>query len=811
MKSAVLCLLLGLPLLADAAPRGVFSVFDGPTQFTDIDTMNEGEFLSASWSDVGATDYELRIGTSFGGNEIQDFVSVGAVTQTTTSVAAVAGTTYYITVRPIFGVTPGTPGTSDGVNAVAVVVPFAAYDGPSAGFDEDVMPAGDPIALSWEDVSGAESYEFAIGSTPGGIEVQDFLNVGLPPGNQHTAAATAVVGTTYYVTVRSIIGGVPTQTATSDGVGVEDIRAVPTSGVAPLTVNFFALRPGTTLYEWDFDFPFSVTPGKPIPRRATTPLFGAGAVDYSSPSSGNASFTYAHPGTYRATLTAHDGSGGINTWDFRIDVLDPPDAPSVATGSDVASGDAPLTVTFTAAVSAEVGAYFWDFNNDGVYDAITELPTLTHTFTAQGTYFVTATVFDAKGVGATSGSTDITVNPPTAGTPPNVTSSGAVGAGFRVGDVVSFTATADAGGTGTITGYHWDFDGNGETDLITTTGSASHRFTSPGMFFGEVFVTDSEGLSSPANGFNLVVDLAHNQPRIWLVEPATGLKVFGNFVSLTAQVVPADQILHVNFFYRPAGGSTWTLINPLPVTPPLTEFGTHWDVTGLAQGAPGFELKAEATFPGPLLVDSLSIPVVVQVDAAAPDLLENSGSPFTKLKVQGVNPNAAAFLGVSRDTTVQLQTGSTSGYDQMRLERRSENPHPVEATLQGLRFVPGHFRSQTFKSGQKLQKPSKITMYVNTDDADLLADGTDLNDSSFQIMRFNEKDLRWEPLYNQTFNVSQKLVKAFAATTGDVGIAVVSRRGSSSSSPSKCGLMGLELLLAGAAAVALARRVRGRR
>jgi len=144
----------------------------------------------------------------------------------------------------------------------------------------------------------------------------------------------------------------------------------------------------------------------------------------------------------------------------------------------------------------------------------------------------------------------------------------------------------------------------------------------------------------------------------------------------------------------------------------------------------------------------------------------------------------------------------------MRLERRSENPHPVESALQGLRFVPGHFRRKSFASGQKLKKPSKLTMYLNTGGSDILADGTDLNNATFRIMKFNEKDLRWEPLYNQTFNPTQKVIKAFAAATGDVAIAVVSNRSASSGSSGACGLLGVELFLAGAAAAALARRIR---
>jgi PKD repeat protein len=687
----------------------------------------------------------------------------------------------------------------------APAVPIAVSDGPGA--DLDFIDAGvGVIEANWAAVS-ADEYFWAIGTTPGGQEIQAFTSVST--ATSAVSTVTAVAGTLYYVTVEAFLSGSSVGLGTSDGItgiGTPAATATPDTGTAPLTVNFLCQLPGVALYEWDFDEPvfFEVSPKRAA--RAASPS-GAAAVDFSSPSSGNASFTYTFTGTFRAELTLRHQGGEVRTSSLFVSVGPAPDAPAVALSADTLLGPAPLTVTFTSTVNAAVGAYFWDFDGDGVYDETTETPSVSHTFTRDASYFVTATVFNAEGVGSAA-SVSIDVAPPLAGDLPTVSGGGAVGGPFRVGDLVDFAAGGSAG-TGTITGFHWDFDGNGEVDLITPTGSASYLFSSPGSFNGKVTISDSENLTSFPFPIPVQVDLANDQPRIWLTEPANGLKVYGNFVTLTAAAIPADEATGVDFFYRAVGANTWIPINLTPVLPPpATEFGAHWDVTALPQGAPGFELMATASF---LARSPVSSPLVsVQVDAGSPDLLENSGSPFTKLKVQGVNPNAAANVGISRDTTLQLQAGSTSGYDQMRLERRSENPHPVEGTLQGLRFVPGHFRKKSFASGQKLKKPSKLTMYLNTGGSDILADGTDLNNATFKIMKFNEKDLRWEPLYNQTFNPGQKVLKAFAASTGDVAIAVVSNRSASSSSSPACGLLGLETLLAGLAAVAFGRRIRRR-
>lgn len=807
MKYLALGLFLGLPLLA--APPGVtFAVVDGrgPTP-TDLDEVAAGGPIRAVWSPFGgAESYEVAVGTTPGGVDVEPFLDVGTVqTYSSPTALALVGPTYFVTVRAIISAIPVSTVTSDG----AVGVAFDVFDGPGPfPNDLDTISVGAPITAVWNSFPGADAYEVAVGTSPGGVDVEPFLNVG-PVLSYSSPTARAQAGPTYYVRVRALFLGVSEGFATTDGASVSGAAAAaPTSGPAPLTVNFRAQVPGVVLYEWDFDAPFSGgTKGKSA--RAISPPGGAASVDYSSPASGDATYTYAHEGSYEARLTMHLGDGStLPPESILINVSPASDAPAIGMAADVLSGPAPLNVTLTASVSAAIGAYFWDLNQDGVYDAVTDGPVLTTTLTRIGNHSVSATVFNDKGVGSTSLAVDITVMDPS-NDAPFMTASAAVGGPFLVGDVVPFTAAADPGATGgAIVSFHWDFDGNGEIDLITLTGNASHRFNAPGFYNGSVFVTDNQNFSSQNAGFSAQVLLAHNVDRVWLVEPQNGLRVFGNFVTLTAMAVPAEEVTGVDFFFRRVGDIPWTPVNPAPVTgPPVTEFGTHWDVTALAQGAPGYEVMAIASFGARPAANS---PIVaVTVDAAAPDVLENSGSPFTKLKTQVVNPNALANLGISRDTTVQLQAGTTSGYDQMRLERRSENPHPVETNLQGLRFVPGHFRKKSLASGQKLQKPSKVTMYVNNE-GDLLADGTDLNAATFKIMKFNEKNRRWEPLYNQTFNPTQKLIKAFAASTGDVGIAVVSNRTSSSSSSSSCGLAGLEILCAGAAAAILARRIRRR-
>jgi len=120
--------------------------------------------------------------------------------------------------------------------------------------------------------------------------------------------------------------------APPNGAPTANASANPTSGRAPLAVNFTAGASdpdGDQLtYEWDFGV--------------------EGAEDDKS-TEANPSYTYAEPGTYTATVTVTDGKGGEATDTVEITVEEKPNqVPTVAPSADPASGKAPLEVRFSA-------------------------------------------------------------------------------------------------------------------------------------------------------------------------------------------------------------------------------------------------------------------------------------------------------------------------------------------------------------------------------------------------------------------------------------------------------------------------------
>ncbi|MCU0866124.1 MAG: SUMF1/EgtB/PvdO family nonheme iron enzyme [Planctomycetes bacterium] len=152
------------------------------------------------------------------------------------------------------------------------------------------------------------------------------------------------------------------------GSPIASFTAAPTSGAAPLAVQFTNTSASSTSWQWDFQ--------------------NDGVVDSTQQ---NPSFTYTAPGTYSVRLVA-TGPNGSNTvtQNGLITVLTPASFTATPT-----SGNAPLTVQFTDTTPFAVTSWQWDFQNDGVIDSTVQNPTFT--YTANGSYSVRLVVGTASG------------------------------------------------------------------------------------------------------------------------------------------------------------------------------------------------------------------------------------------------------------------------------------------------------------------------------------------------------------------------------------------------------------------------------
>jgi len=152
-------------------------------------------------------------------------------------------------------------------------------------------------------------------------------------------------------------------------VPVADFTATPTTGNAPLTVQFTDNSTNDpTNWLWDFG-------------------------DGSTSTQQNPAHTYTDPGTYTVTLTVSNAAGSDTAIKVGYIVVEAPPQPSPPTADFSASptsGTAPLTVSFTDKSTGDVTLWEWDFDGDGVVDSTERNPTFT--YTAAGTYTVTLTV-----------------------------------------------------------------------------------------------------------------------------------------------------------------------------------------------------------------------------------------------------------------------------------------------------------------------------------------------------------------------------------------------------------------------------------
>jgi PKD repeat protein len=207
--------------------------------------------------------------------------------------------------------------------------------------------------------------------------------------------------------------------------------------------------------------------------------FGDGATSAAGPTT---SHTYSAAGTYTVTLTVTDSSGLQATTSHQITIDEPP----VASFTGPTAGLAGAAVTFAGGGSSDpdgsIVGYSWSFG-DGATSVAG--PTISHTYSAAGTYTVTLTVTDSSGLQAMT-SHQITVDePPTAAfTGP---ASGAPGA------AVTFDGGGSSDPDGSIVGYSWSF-GDGATSAAGPT--TSHTYSAAGKYTVTLTVTDSRGLQA---------------------------------------------------------------------------------------------------------------------------------------------------------------------------------------------------------------------------------------------------------------------------------------------------------------------------
>ncbi|MBL8729567.1 MAG: PKD domain-containing protein [Planctomycetes bacterium] len=255
-----------------------------------------------------------------------------------------------------------------------------------------------------------------------------------------------------------------------------DFSAVPTTGLAPLQVQFTDASTGApTGWMWDFD--------------------NDGNVDSTAQ---NPVTTYGTPGDFTVKLTVRNkNTEADKTSAAFVHVVGPVTTDFAATPTT--TGGAPLTVLFTDASTqpnGTISAWAWDFDGDGTTDSTAQNPS--HTYATPGTFPVTLTATGESGSSATvtkAGLVTVTAPGTLVAAFTSVVSASPLGGrvGTAVGSVyddetVQFTDTS----AGTVTSRLWNF-GDGTT---STAQNPTHVFATPGTYSVFLTVTDAMGTDS---------------------------------------------------------------------------------------------------------------------------------------------------------------------------------------------------------------------------------------------------------------------------------------------------------------------------
>jgi parallel beta-helix repeat protein len=245
---------------------------------------------------------------------------------------------------------------------------------------------------------------------------------------------------------------------------VAGFSATPTSGDAPLTVNFTDQSTNTpTSWLWDFG-------------------------DNSTATEQNPSHIYTAAGNYTVNLTVSNAGGSDSEVKTEyIIVSEPlPGAPVANFTANVTSGTAPLTVEFTDISTGSPTSWQWDFNNDGIVDSTEQTPV--YTYSTVGNYTVNLMVSNAGGNDSEVKTDYIVVSEPLPGAPV---------ADFAANQTIGtapFDVQCTDASTGTVYSYSWDFDNDGIVD--SSEQNPVHTYVAPGKYTVNLTVTGPGGSDS---------------------------------------------------------------------------------------------------------------------------------------------------------------------------------------------------------------------------------------------------------------------------------------------------------------------------
>ena len=455
---------------------------------------------------------------------------------------------------------------------------------------------------------------------------------------------------------------------------VAALSITPSSGTAPVTVS--ASTAGSS---------------DPDGTIATSSInFGDGSAAVSGAS---ASHIYNAAGTYTLTATITDNLGATTTKSASVVVTSANKPPVAALAVTPATAVAPVSVTASTAGSSDPdGTIATSSINFGDGSAAVSAASATHVYNSAGTYTVTATVTDNLGATATKSATVVVTS---ANKPPIAAVSATPSSAYGPASV-SVSAAGSSDPDGTIASTVLNF-GDGTTANAV---SASHTYSTAGIYTITATVTDNKGASSSAS-----TSVTVKAPEVIVSSPANG-----------ATVASQVRLVASGFSGNPVTAMQIYLDSKLAYTASSSSLDT---TLTLALGTHSLIIKGWDTA-GRSFSKSLSVNAANQLPVATLSVTSRSilvGGSITASTVGSGDPD-----GTIASTSINFGDGTSVGAASAMHQYGVAGTYTVKAT------VTDNLGASSSISTTVTVKPQSVTItsptFTSTTDSSLVAAGS---------------------------------------------------------------------------------------
>ncbi len=378
------------------------------------------------------------------------------------------------------------------------------------------------------------------------------------------------------------------------------------------------------------------------------------------------------------TIAAVDGNGGEKQLSGALTSSEAY-PPTAVLSSSTAAGNAPLTVNFdgssSTATKATLAKYSWTFG-DGAQAAGA---TVSHTYTAPGTYYARLTVEDSYG------STDSTETPIVVGQPTaeNKKPTAIISANASQGLTVAFDGAQSSDPDGSIVQYSWDF-GDGATGSGAT---AQHAYAKTGAYTVSLQVTDEKGATATASkelqvGASLPIEVGeisinHEWVKVLFETPFVDPVVIAGPPTIQGTDPATVRIRNINQQGFEIRMQEWDYLDQTHVMETVNYLVIEKGVHTLSNGS-----KIEAgTFTGTTTFSQVALKQPFKVvPVILTQVVTNNETDAVTGRVRNIQVNSFAYRLQEQESTMNSHMPETIGY--LALE-------PGQGEISGLLFEAG--------------------------------------------------------------------------------------------------------------------------